>query len=94
MTPIGVETLPVGTSIPVGLTLGEFNFPPGAASLARVRVENANVRYWEDGTLPTSTSGNLLYPGDELDVYGGVLITAIHFIALDTPATLQVTYWR
>lgn len=94
MTPIGVETLPVGTAIPVGLTLGEYSFAPGAASLARIRVEGANVRYWEDGTPPTSTSGNLLYPGDELDIHGGVAITTIRFIALGAVAALQVTYWR
>lgn len=94
MIPIGSETLAVSTTVAVGLSTVEFNVMPGAASLARIQVEGSCVRYWEDGTLPTATSGNLLYPGDELSVFGGAPITTVRFIALVDAAVLQIAYWR
>ena len=60
-------------------------------------VEDASVRYREDGTAPTSTEGHLLVAGDVLkykDANYETTLNKIQFIrATNTSAALKITYY-
>lgn len=90
-TPVGPpEKLTVGTGGVVGLS------PPGAATHAMLFVETADIRYYEDGTTPTTgaagngapvVAGNVI----ELDLAS---FANFKMIAKTTLATVHVLYWK
>lgn len=88
-TPIGApEKLTVGTGAVVTLS------PPGTATHAMLVVENNTVRYYEDGSTPTTgSSGNgpPLIAGSyiELDL---VLFSTFKMIGMTGTATVHVLY--
>jgi hypothetical protein len=71
-------------SAAVGLTV-----PHPDTAYAIITVEGQNVRWRDDGQLPTATVGQLMRPGDSLR-YDGPL-TAIRFIGAG--ATLNASYY-
>jgi hypothetical protein len=85
-TPNGNETVfPLTTA--TGLT------PPKLGTrFALIAVEDQNIRYWDDGTDPTTTEGVLLSIG-QIFIYNGVM-SAIKFIEVDVGAKLQVSYYK
>lgn len=56
-------------------------------------VEGGNVRYWLDGTVPTSTSGHILYQNDYLKVFNKNNIAHIKFIRTgSSTTTIRASY--
>jgi hypothetical protein len=92
--PFAHETLAVTTGAAVALTNAVYNPSSGASSLVEISCETNDVRYWQDGTNPTSSQGKYLAAGDVLEIDGGYLIANLKFIAVSASATLQVEYWR
>lgn len=67
---------------------------PGGARFALVQVEGGSgVRYWDDGTVPTATVGQWMYPGSSPLLYGGNL-NAIQFFPVSGTALLNVSYYK
>lgn len=64
---------------------------PATAMRAYLQASGQNVRYCDDGTNPTSTTGLQLYVG-QLVVYSGDL-SAIKFIEAAPGAKLDVAYY-
>jgi len=85
---ITVDDTPGG----VRLTIANWIDPP-LAYAALIPVETASIRWLSEGTAPTSTTGNIAYPGDvirlenpsELDSFRAIRVGA-------TSGTIQVTY--
>lgn len=77
--------------ITVGATAVSLTVPLGAR-LAQICTEQAEIRYRDDGTAPTAGNGMPLY-ATQCFSYSGNL-TAIQFIAVATPSSLDVSYYR
>jgi len=63
---------------------------------AVITVETDSVRYREDGTDPTSTTGHLLYAGDTLqymDANYQKSLNNLNFIKVTTAAALKITFY-
>ncbi|ANS03302.1 hypothetical protein [uncultured Mediterranean phage uvDeep-CGR2-KM19-C37] len=70
-----------------GLTVG------GVGTRALIEVQDADVRWRDDGSDPTATVGMRLAAGDSL-WYNGADLTAIKFISQSgTDAILNVSYY-
>jgi hypothetical protein len=79
-------SLPVTSSQTVSLTC-----PPGA-TLAKIQVEGADVRWRDDGTAPTTSAGMLASQGATFDHTGP--LAALSFIAVSDPATINVSFYE
>ena len=88
---ISVGTSPVGfakTSLPEGVA------SPLLARAARISVENADIRYREEGGAPTSTSGHYRTAGEEFILGSHEAITKFQAIqAGSTGAILRCTLY-
>ena len=84
------ETLTIaGTA--VGLTASKYS----DAIRAEMTLEDAQIRFWVDGTDPTSSAGHPVNIGDIINIDGTSQI--INFKAIRTGATsgtLQITYFH
>lgn len=85
---LGRETRTVSTA-----SVGLASIPAGATH-ALITVEDADVRYWEDGstTAPTGTTGLLFISGSTDEFFN---LAALRFIRKSTAtqdAVLQVSY--
>lgn len=88
------ETITVtGGALPFTVTKA-FIADTMPAERAVVTVETAPVRFTLDGTVPTSTVGHLLNPGDVLVVQAETNLRNFRVIVVSANATLQVTYYR
>ena len=67
------------------------NIPTGARGVL-LTVSVANVRWRDDGTAPTSTTGMLLTTTDEPFYYEGNL-SKLQFIETATGALLDISYY-
>ena len=85
-TLLGNQTLSVSTAA-VSLTV------PVGATYALLTVEGGDVRYWENGTAPTSTAGLLAVNGNAV-VLEGNLSTHKFILASGSagPASLNISY--
>ena len=96
--------LPVNPTTQPLVTLSEQTLSPGAAAVAidippgsnPVRaylgpVETANVRWWKDGSSPTTTVGHLLSVGDDLELLGYSDIANFRVIAVTGSPTIPCT---
>lgn len=72
------ETLSVAGSA-VGFTAATY----GAATLARVHVATARVRYRMDGTNPTASVGEPLEIGSIIELDSADQVQRIRFISMD-----------
>lgn len=90
-TPVGPpEKLSVTTGATVGLS------PPGGATHALIAVEGNNVRWYDDGTSPTtgaSGNGPTIVAGDYLEL-DEAAFSNFKMIALSATATVHVVYWK
>lgn len=65
---------------------------PAGTSLAKIIPETQAVRWRDDGTDPTTTVGNPLAVGVELQYTAGQL-TVLRFIEQAASAKLNIEYW-
>ncbi len=90
-TPVGApEKLTVGTGAVVTLS------PPGTSTHALLWVENNTIRYYEDGSTPTTgSSGNgppvVAGSALELDLAS---FSNFKMIGMTGTATVHVLYWK
>lgn len=89
-TPLATsQYLSVTSATAVSLTV------PTAARIANICNETANARYRDDGiAAPTTTAGTLIAAGAGVCFQYSGNLTAIQFIAVNTPTTLDVSYYR
>lgn len=66
--------------------------PPIGATIAVITVESASIRYRDDGTAPTSSTGTPVTSGTTFQ-YSGPL-NFIQFIAQTGSPTLDVMYYE
>jgi hypothetical protein len=82
-SPIGFKQITnLATAVGVGTV------PPGT-QVALINAEEADIRWRDDGTDPTSTVGMLLPAGQTLTYIGP--IEKIRFIQVDSGAILNIT---
>jgi hypothetical protein len=94
LSPYAHETLTVGTgALPLTATVYTVAGIKDAAALISTE---AALRYWLDGTSPTSTVGHVLPAGDVLALSGLGAIKGFRFILQSTGTTgpLSISYLR
>lgn len=65
---------------------------PATATHCLITCETADVRFWLDGTAPTSSAGHLMVSGQSMEI---PCTTAPKFIRVtSTDAILQVSYFK
>lgn len=80
-------------SITVADTAAGLSTVPATAQGALVTIETANVRYWLDGSTPTSSAGHLAPAGTRVELRTRQQVLSFKAIRADsTSAKLQVTY--
>lgn len=83
----GKETLSVGGSaVP-------FAAAPTGATKAVITTETADVRYWIDGSTPTTTVGHLIKAGGGINLDSAGQIANFKAIAVSGSAVLQISYF-
>lgn len=95
LTPFAKETLTISTTA-LGFTAATYA-PAGGqpADMAITSFEGDDVRYWEDGSDPTSTSGHKVTNGSFLTTCGRPAISQIKFIRDNsTDVTGYVSFYR
>jgi hypothetical protein len=65
---------------------------PAGAVIAVIQVEGQAVRWRDDGTAPTASTGQLLQPSQQLVYSAG--LSNIRFIQTTATATLTVSYYQ
>jgi hypothetical protein len=69
---------------------------PPLATIAEVCVETSGVRYWDDGTVPTATSGMPVVATSTTPFcyqIAGKIMTTVKFIAISGSPTMDVSYY-
>ena len=83
------ESLTVST-VAKTLTSGTY----GSNNRAFIQCQDANVRYWLDGSTPTTSEGHILYKGEALELHGSTELTNFKVIRDDSvDAVLAVSYF-
>jgi hypothetical protein len=91
---IGKQELTLVNGTAVGLTI-----PIGGAKSALIQVEstettNPVVRFWEDGSTPTASSGMFRLNGDFLDVITAANLSQFRVIGIAGTTKLQITFYK
>lgn len=88
---IGAEALTVGTTaVPLGNTFGTLHF---GAMAALITVEAQPIRWWSNGSVPTSSVGHLAAAGSVINL--GSRHEVANFRAIRqgaSDATLHISY--
>ena len=88
------ETITVSSSS-IGATAAKIQPGGGGdAYYALFTCETVDVRFWLDGTAPTSTVGHKLAVGQNLELHGKENIAKVRFISTGADATVQASYGR
>ena len=83
-----ITNLSSARSLGYGLSAGI----PAQVTRATIDVEGSSVRFWIDGSTPTSTEGHLLAAGDTITVENGNEVQNALFINVTSGASLQITF--
>ena len=90
LTPFAHETLTVGSTA-VGLTSATYS----DATRAEMTLETAQIRFWDDGTDPTSSVGIPVYVGDPIVLNSAAQIANFKAIRTgSTSGTLSIQYFH
>ena len=84
---IGHDTLTVSSS-----AVGLANIPTNAIG-AMITVEDADIRYWIDGSDPTTAEGHLAYKDDVIKLSHPDQVAKFRALAVSSDAKLQITYY-
>lgn len=85
-------------TISLGASASSLTIPDGAKS-ALIQIESDNttapvMRFWEDGTLPTTTVGMFRLNGDFLEVTTAQNLVNFRAINVTGTTKLQITYYK
>ncbi len=85
---IGYQVLGPTSTPAVGLTV------PTGATMAFISVETAPMRFWPDGTVPTSSTGHLVNAGDMILLNSKSQLDNFKIIAVSTTGSLMISYGK
>jgi len=91
--PLDHEELTISNSA-LGFTAGTIQQAAGNAAIAVVTVETDSVRYWLDGTTPTSSSGHLAPADTAFTICGLNSIKNFLAIRVTLDASLKVSFFK
>jgi len=85
---IGHETLTLSEA-------GGFASIPSGATKAEISIDDtgSDIRYWIDGTDPTTMQGHYRYAGDQFMLLPPNPLANFKAIPVSGSATLQITYY-
>lgn len=87
------ETITV-SSTSIGGTAATYATATATAAYAVFTVETNPLRYWADGTAPTSTVGHLVNAGGQIGVCGAATIATFRMIRTGSDATVYASYYK
>lgn len=93
-TPCGHETISVLDSAPSLLTLPASEPIATDVVYAVISVSDADIRYWEDGGVPTSTDGLLVTAPGIFDVKAWNSLSQLQMICVSGTANVNVQYYK
>ena len=91
--PLDHEELTISTAA-LGFTAGTIEQAAGNAAIAVVTVETDAVRYWLDGTTPTSSSGHLAPADSSFTICGLNSIKNFLAIRVTLDAALKISFFK
>ncbi len=91
--PLDKEELTV-SSVAVGFNDALIKQSAGNAAIAVVTVEDDSVRYWVDGSTPTSSSGHLAPADTSFTICGLNAIDNFQAIRVTTDAALKASFFK
>ncbi len=91
--PLDKEELTV-SSVAVSFNDALIKQSAGNAAVAVITVENDSVRYWVDGSTPTSSSGHLALANTSFTICGLNSIDSFSVIRVTTDAELKASFFR
>jgi hypothetical protein len=91
--PSSAATLTVGASACSLVTCTGGATLPANAYAALISVETNAIRYWDDGSTPTATTGQSLPAASTVAACGPAVLTKLLFIQQSAAATLRVSYY-
>ena len=83
----GMLTVTAGAA--VGFDVAKITTDHPETSEVWFRVEDNNIRFWHDGSIPTSTEGNLAEVGDTVHVPG--YLNVLNFLAIGVSGTAKLS---
>lgn len=92
-------TVTSGSAVKLGSQVSGGGGVPLSANRALIVVETAAVRWYDDGTHPTTTDGMPLAAGSVMDydvadgLQSGATASTLEFIAQSATATVWVSYY-
>lgn len=84
LTPLGYQQI-------TGLTSASSLTPPVGARIASIQAEGGTLRYRDDGTAPTASTGMIISANGGVDYNGN--LSAIKLIAATSGAVANVSYY-
>lgn len=85
-----------GTGLTAAKTLADCTGAaiPAGAEFCLLQAETQNIRWTDDGTVPTAALGMLLIAGGDPWLYDGHDLTALQFFQVAATAKLNVAYYK
>lgn len=96
LDPVGSQVIAsLSNSTPAGLAIPAHPDVATAyiAKRARITVETQSIRYYEDGTAPSTTNGHLVAAGTTFFVEGINALVKFQAISVSASAKLTITYY-
>jgi hypothetical protein len=91
--PLDKEEITVST-VEIGFTDGTIKQSAGNAAVAVVTVETDQIRYWVDGSTPTSSSGHLAEAGSSFTICGLNSIDNFSAIRVTLDAAIKASFFK
>ena len=91
--PLDKEEITVGNA-EVGFTDATIKQSAGNAAVAVVTVEDDQIRYWVDGSTPTTSSGHLAEAGTSFTICGLNSIDNFSAIRVTTDAEIKASFFK
>jgi len=90
---VGTESISIDTSAVKTFDTTLYSSTAGTMTQkAFLTVETADIRYWHNGSVPTTSLGHKLASGNSLEVIGNPNIRNFKAISASGTATVFVTY--
>lgn len=91
--PLDKEELTISTAA-LGFTAGVVQQAAGNAAIAVVTVETDSIRYWVDGSTPTSSSGHLAPADSSFTICGLNSIKNFLAIRVTLDSAIKVSFFK